>query len=390
MRFAFVAMLVLPGALFAGQMTGGGQGGQGGGQGRAPANAPKTPGPGETRRQLPERQREIYAAVRQEAAALARWCESAGYAHGRERALAIEARFGGGSLHAPRPGSNRAARGADKAPEGYAKAAGRLAAAAGPLEKLLADAMAAGELGVAIECAQDMLAIIPDHKSAREALGHVFFQGRWLTPAGKRRLDAGMERDPAFGWVRAADVEKYRAGLRPVAGAGGEFVPAEQADRAHESSNNPYVVVSDHFTVYSCRPFEEGVAVAEEAEKVLEALMRLIPGFFCAENAAAGKPPAATLPVKPMRIFYAKDRRQYLEMGLPGHSKGLYDVGRAMSFFYPYTATETRVQMAIFHHEMTHQILDAFSPRSSLPIFTMGNRSANAWIVEGMATCMEG
>ncbi len=135
-----------------------------------------------------------------------------------------------------------------------------------------------------------------NHKEAREALGYVFYEDRWVTQREKERLERKKEEEEMLAkglrkwqgeWYPAAEVEMFEKGLFPVeidgqtkwvsereknhieAGhvlhnnlwvpaadkgkadegmflVGEEWVSKEDADAAHQKMDNPWEMDSDH------------------------------------------------------------------------------------------------------------------------------------------------
>lgn len=360
--------------------------GQGGGFG---TQIRKTHGNG-----IQVRQKKIYQDIRASALGVARSCASRRDVAGQRWAVRVALRVGGPSsslestLKRLQTSNLLKARDA-KATEAFKKDQARVAKAAAPLHALWQEALKAKQLSLATEIAQDHAEADPGHDATHKVLGYVKHGDRWMSPRAVKFIEAGLVKDPVFGWLKKDDVAKFHKGLRPL---DGEFVPKAQADRAHREPKKPYKILTERFHVFSCRPYEEGVAFARAAEDLCASWTYLFAGFM-GQQPEGRLPGVDLLPPRPMRIYYLTDRAQYVKVSGMQGGKGHFNVGQRCSYFYPFGfgGRVDPVLKGVFNHEVGHQLFSAYSSKQVFNMaFFKAIKGPNSFLVEGLATFMEG
>ncbi|MFQ5505072.1 MAG: hypothetical protein ACE5F1_09790, partial [Planctomycetota bacterium] len=95
-------------------------------------------------------------------------------------------------------------------------------------------------------------------------LGLVRFEGKWIRIGDRKKRKAGLVPHPRTGtWIKAGDLDKANAGLFPLEQ---EWVSLGEADAAHKSWENPWILQTDNFRVLTNYDLETADQVIQEAE----------------------------------------------------------------------------------------------------------------------------
>jgi len=234
----------------------------------------------------------------------------------------------------------------------------------------------------------------PAHERARAALGWVRRGDDWLWPEAAARLDRRADYDPAFGWLPAGRLGRYRDGERYDRGRW--ISAAEDAGRV-VTVDRGRRFDSDHWEVLSAAPLESAAALAERLEETFLVWVQIF-GAFGIEPADLEKRLRGRGRIMPRDAFAAvlcADRDQYVaELGrlepLAPRTEGLYWAPtRTTWFFAAAAAGGEAARAALIRHEATHQIFLEAAPtgprRQPLPA---GERSG-FWAIEAVACYME-
>jgi len=166
----------------------------------------------------------------------------------------------------------------------------------------------------------------PQHEKAHQALGHVLFEGTWMTPGEKRRLEERKKiegyrkqglvqykgqwvkqseidyikqglvkwEDPDSGevqWVTEDDRKKLEKGLvrhdgrwmskeeaenlkKGLFKVEGEFVTKEKANEYHSSWETAWELESEHYMLVTTKDYDYAIQVLDKAEKTYAALAK--------------------------------------------------------------------------------------------------------------------
>ena len=230
----------------------------------------------------------------------------------------------------------------------------------------------------------------PEHERARAALGWVRRGDAWVWPEAAARLDRRSEHDPAYGWLPAGRLARYRAGERYDRGRW--ITAAEDAARA-VTVDRGRRFDSDHWEILSAAPLEAAAALAARLEETYLVWVQVF-GTFAVEPADLEKRVRGRGRIMPRDAFAAAlcaDRDQYdAELGrlepLAPRTDGLYWAPTRTTWFF---ATPPGDAAAVIHHEATHQLFLELAPtgprRQPLPA---GERSG-FWAIEAVACHME-
>lgn len=229
----------------------------------------------------------------------------------------------------------------------------------------------------------------PGHERARAALGWVRRGDEWVTPEAARHLDRGEAYDPAFGWMAASKLARYRAGERSDAG---RWITAAEDDAKTRDVKHGREFHSDHWEVVATTPLAKAAAVAAELETTRAAWRQVFGGFAWEpadlERRIAGRvrPVART----PHAAILCADRGQYLaELGRLepriAATDGIYWMPTKTVWFH---AGGDAPDPVTIHHEATHQLFAEARPELDRVRHLAGER-CGFWAIEAAACYME-
>jgi len=236
----------------------------------------------------------------------------------------------------------------------------------------------------------------PDHERARAALGWTRRGDGWAWPETARRLDKGEEFDPAFGWLPAGRLARYRAGERYDRGRW--ITAAADAARNDLPVDRGRRFDSDHWEILSTAPLEAAAAVAARLEETYLVWQQVFGGFGVepADLEKRLRGGGRRLPRAAFATVLCFDRRQYvaeLEKLEPtiGRTVGLYWPPTKTAWFFAAAAAadeEAMPQTITVHHEATHQLFAEARPPTRKVVIQAGERCC-FWCVEAAACYME-
>jgi hypothetical protein len=253
------------------------------------------------------------------------------------------------------------------------------------LFELARQAAAAGQSSLAFQWSTEVLRENPDHAGARHVLGYERRDGRWLSEYGARMADTGKAWHPKYGWIAATDAPRYDAGERWV---GGRWIVADEDAARRRNIRNGWQVRTDRFLVVTNHSLEAATALAAQLERLHQVWRQLFAGFYLSEQEVRGLFAGERAPrrqARPFRVYYHRDRDEYnvaLRRRQPRISETLgiyFDDQREAHFF----AGEAR-NIGTLYHEAVHQLF-----QESRPAARQVGRTANFWIIEGVATYFE-
>jgi HAMP domain-containing protein len=232
----------------------------------------------------------------------------------------------------------------------------------------------------------------PGHERARAALGWVRRGDEWVTPEAARHLDRGAAFDPAFGWMAASRLERYRAGERSDAG---RWISAADDDAKPRDVKHGREYHSDHWDVVAATPLATAAAVAAELETTRTVWRQAFGGFLWEpadlERRIAGRvrPMART----PHAAILCADRGQYLaELGRLepriAATDGIYWMPTKTVWFHAGGADGASPDPVTVHHEATHQLFAEARPELDRVRHLAGER-CGFWAIEAAACYLE-
>lgn len=151
----------------------------------------------------------------------------------------------------------------------------------------------------------------PNHERARSATGWVRRAEAWVEPDVARRLDKGEDYDPAFGWLPAGRLARYRDGERFDRG---RWLTAAEDEARTLTVDRGRRFTSDHWEILSPAPLAAASRLAHRLEEA-RTVWRQVFGAFGVEPAdlekrIAGRGRTATN--ESMAAVLCADRRQYV------------------------------------------------------------------------------
>ncbi len=242
----------------------------------------------------------------------------------------------------------------------------------------------------------------PQQKQIRKMLGYVEYQKRWATMFDVRLMKSGLVNHEKFGWIPAAYVPRYEKGDRFY---NNQWMSAQQESSLRQSSNDPWTIITPHYSIKSYPSLEEGVVLGRKLENLVLIWNQLFLRFFATDKQMhaffAGQ--NANFPVIQHKVYFYRSRQQYISE-VSRITKSSF-AGQTLGVYYSESNTKTGTNGAAFFfagsdydertmlHEATHQLFSesrhiSFNPAPNINVPSTG-KSANFWVIEGIATFME-
>jgi hypothetical protein len=225
----------------------------------------------------------------------------------------------------------------------------------------------------------------PDHEAARRVFGYQKYQNRWHTPYEVLMLRNGMVWHEKFGWVEKRDLPRYAAGERPM---GATWIDAANDAALHADIKTGWDIESEHYRIRTNHSVEAAVELGAKLETLHRLWRQVFPGYYSSaaevEALFSGRPPRSVQSPR-LEVVYFRTKEQYhraLKPIMPdvGISMGLYVAQNRTAYFYAGSEDSQRTM----YHEATHQLFQQSRPTSN-----SAGRTANCWLIEGIAMYME-
>lgn len=242
-----------------------------------------------------------------------------------------------------------------------------------------------GDVGAALRLVEQVLSLNPDHADARRVLGYRRVGEAWGGNYTARRLARDEIWHRQFGWIRAEDAPRWKAGERP---SGKQWISIADDERRHATIELGWQIRTDHFRVVTNHSREAAARLATRLETLYQIWRQQFGGCFLSPEDLLkrfdGKLTSGYRS-KPFLVVYYKTRDEYnaalrrdqprIEMTL-----GIYfDTTHTAHFF----AGEGQ-DVGTIYHEAVHQYFQE-SARSARQVGAL----ANAWVIEGVACYFE-
>ena len=143
----------------------------------------------------------------------------------------------------------------------------------------------AGLFGLAYDLVWEILDADPDNQTVRAAVGYVKAGDTWQSQYAASQLQKQNKYLPGLGWVPAAAVEKALNGEWLD---NNRLVPLEEADKAHSSSANPWIIETENFILKSTATRQQAIAIAEHLENIRALCFRQYLAFFMRGSSKRG------------------------------------------------------------------------------------------------------
>ncbi len=258
------------------------------------------------------------------------------------------------------------------------------------LYKLSREALASNYFGYAFDLIREIASHHPDHKMARELLGYVAYEKRWVTPYAKTMMLKGYVWNPQFGWIERKHEARYLGGERLV---DGRWMSKEKEAEIRRDFNKAWEIKTDHYLIKTNHSLERGVELGQALEDFHEFFHQTFAGFFNEPEHLQKKfngTAKAKSPADPFQVNFYRTREEYVARLKPHFpaidvTNGIYlttgqGVGRTAHFYHDPNGNHE----ATLYHEATHQLFYE-SHLQHRPIAEKGS----FWIIEGIACYME-
>ncbi|MEN6405139.1 MAG: hypothetical protein ABFC77_01585 [Thermoguttaceae bacterium] len=320
---------------------------------------------------------------------LAQWCESKGLADEAKKTRRVLSPQAPDKLYVPilptKVGSQRLPSGASvDAIEWDAKLSRLRHDYAASLYDIARRAVRSGRAGLAFDAALAAGYADPDFEPVRRLFGYQKYRNEWHTTYEVKKLRAGNEYSPKFGWMPKSYVHRYEEGQRFE---DGRWISADESARRHRDILHGWDIETEHYTIRTDDGIEAAVQLGEKLEHLNRLWRQLFLRYFASEADVValfdGKTRGAIAPRH--RIVYFRDRNDYqqsMRTTVPNveMTLGAYIDRTRCAYFFPDQENHDRT----LYHEATHQLFHESRPVSQ----QIGGRG-NFWIVEGAALYME-
>lgn len=242
----------------------------------------------------------------------------------------------------------------------------------------------------------------PDHEDARKALGQQQFRVEWRTPWEITQIKRGQVWHDKYGWLPRFHVDRYEKGQRFT---GGRWISAAAEAQLRSNLKNGWEVETEHYKILTTHSLEEGVKLGKQLELQYRIWQHVfVPFYTLGPDATPNENEYANVSNlfegrRSRRTFrhavvYFRDRDEYNTTlkDVAGAnitmSTGFYMSDLMKAFFF---AGEEQDGTTLVH-EATHQLFSETVPKIRIigqKKNWWGGRSANFWIVEGIACYME-
>jgi hypothetical protein len=254
------------------------------------------------------------------------------------------------------------------------------------LEKLAQRAAAEQQGSLAVQLTTEVAREDAGHENAWHFWGYTKHEGAWRTPFEIEQLKAGRVWHEQFGWLPKSYVTPYENGRRFYRG---RWMPEGEEAALRAKARDPWRIETDHYAVTSHRGLEQGVALAEQLERLRAVWLQVFPAYLVDEAdlarlLSAGKP--LVDPAAPRHnVVYYRSREQYNDELRPQQSQieitlGFYLASNRTAYFFAGPEQEP----GTVDHEATHQLF-----HESRPVAKNVGARENYWIVEAVACYMQ-
>lgn len=250
-------------------------------------------------------------------------------------------------------------------------------------------ALTAGHVSFAFDLVREVAFHDPDHARARQLLGYVLYDDRWVTPHARDMLRRGNVWHDRFGWLPKGHVERYEAGQRNY---NGRWISAEEEASIRHDFRRAWEIETDHFRILTNHSLERGVELGELLEKFHRYFRREFAAVFDSpqqmsklfDSGVSGRRSRALR----HEIHYYQSKQEFvvrLRSKQPGVevSNGLYLPDERTTFSF-YDKSDLDANEETLLHEVTHQLLSE-SQRSPPRVGV----ESNFWLIEGIACYLE-
>ncbi|MDZ4818803.1 MAG: hypothetical protein SGJ20_07505 [Planctomycetota bacterium] len=242
----------------------------------------------------------------------------------------------------------------------------------------------------------------PDQAAAREILGYVRYQDRWVQADTARRLATGQVLTEKFGWLPADHVKRYDAGERYWRG---KWIDTARDEAQHANIKTGWRISSEHYLVTTNHSLEQGAELARRLEKLHDVWSHVFVEYYTPRTVmenwfrrakqttdgdgktgtASGVTKLPSTARRQYNVAYFRNREEYNQALRPAQAQiemtlGIYFSQTRVAYFF---ADEKQSEGTLLH-EAVHQLFQ----ESRQTIKEVGKKN-NFWIVEGVACYFE-
>ncbi len=247
-----------------------------------------------------------------------------------------------------------------------------------------------GHPGFAFDLVREIVSHDPDHEKAREILGYVAYEKRWVTPYAKTMLLKGFVWDDNFGWIERKNRDRYLNDERLV---DGRWMSKDKEAEIRRDFKHAWEIRTDHYLIKTNDSLEKGVELGRALEDFYEFFHQTFAGFFSdpeqLQKVFDGSAKSGNRSGQQYKVNYYRSREEYVARLKPHFpsidvTNGIYLTngleGRTAHFYHDPAGNHE----ATLYHEATHQLFY----ESHLQHRPIADKQ-NFWIVEGIACYME-
>lgn len=231
----------------------------------------------------------------------------------------------------------------------------------------------------------------PQNVTIRKIIGNTPFQNRWATRFEIKMIREGKVDHPDFGWIPQKHVAKYERGYRYYKG---KWMSKREEARLRREKNDPWLIITPHYRIYSYPSLEEGVELGRKLETIAIVWNQVFLRFYATDSQLKSffRGECPDFMQYNHTVVYFRDRDQYVEALAPKLGSAAYDtegIYNGVAYFYAGKDSDPRAII----HEATHQLFAETRAYTLVPTemknFSVQGMESNFWVIEGIAMFME-
>lgn len=237
----------------------------------------------------------------------------------------------------------------------------------------------------------------PQNVTIRKIIGNVPFQNRWATRFEIKMIREGKVDHSDFGWIPQSHVAKYERGYRYYKG---RWMSKREEARLRREGNDPWLIITPHYRIYSYPSLEEGVELGRKLETLAIVWNQVFLRFYATDSQLKSffRGESPDFMQYNHTVVYFRDNDQYIKALAPKLGSAAYETAgiyktpsiyKGVAYFYAEEDSNLRTVI----HEATHQLFAETRAYTLVPT-AMKNCPAqgleyNYWVIEGIAMFME-
>lgn len=231
----------------------------------------------------------------------------------------------------------------------------------------------------------------PQNKTIRKIIGNIPFQNRWATRFEIKMTREGKVDHPDFGWIPQSHVAKYEMGNRFYRN---QWMSEREEIRLRREKNDPWLIITPHYRIYSYPSLEEGVELGRKLETLAIVWNQIFLRFYATDSQLKSffRGESPDFMQYNHTVVYFRDRDQYVETLAPILGSSAYEtlgVYNGIAYFYAGADSDPRTVI----HEATHQLFAETRAYTLVPTmmknYPVQGLESNYWVIEGIAMFME-